>query len=201
MCESVFDYACPKYNLYVRNRRLLERYNGLKLDWLRDSLFFIVLISALVIVFRFVIGISVVGGESMYPNLMDGDIVVYLRTGKDYRYGDVVSMRVPSGDYYIKRVIAQGGDTVDLADGSVIVNGQVLDEPWARGQTETETGTVIFPYAVRKGNVFVLGDNRTVSLDSRTFGEVNLRQIKGRIILVYSGGSLRRLMREAGGDS
>ena len=101
-------------------------------------------------------------------------------------------MRVPSGDYYVKRVIAGGGDVVDLRDGSVYVNGEKLDEEWAYGITETETGAVIYPYAVREGNVFVLGDNRQVSMDSRTFGEVNRRQIKGKILYQISKNGVHR---------
>ena len=70
--------------------------------------------------------------------------------------------------------------------GKVYVNGEMIDDPWGFGQTLEETGVIIYPYTVRDGNVFVLGDNRTVSMDSRMFGEVNKRQIKGRIILRVS---------------
>jgi len=88
-----------------------------------------------------------------------------------------------SGEYYVKRVIAAGGEEVDIKDGMVYVNKKKLNEPWAEGETFEETGAVIYPYKVRNGNVFVLGDNRNVSVDSRAFGEVSKRQIKGRIML------------------
>ena len=179
----------------MSQKRLLERYNGKKLMWLHDSIHFIVLIAVLFTVFRFVIGISVIGGDSMKPTLLNGDIVVYLRTVKQYEPGDIISMWVPSGEYYVKRVIATGGDTIDIYDGNVYVNGNLLDEPWAYGDTEEETGAIIFPYLVRDGNVFVLGDNRRVSMDSRAFGEVNLRQIRGRIILQFGDGKLRRIFK------
>ena len=176
----------------MKKRRVLEKYNGMKLEWLHDSLHFIVLIIAVFCIFRFGIGLSVVGGDSMYPTLKNGDIVLYSRIGSDYKRGDIISMRVPSGEYYVKRVIAGGGDVVDLRDGSVYVNGEKLDEEWAYGMTETETGAVIYPYTVREGNVFVLGDNRQVSMDSRTFGEVNRRQIKGRILCQISKNGVHR---------
>ncbi len=118
----------------------------------------------------------------MYPTLEDGDVVMYVRVVNEYEPGDIVSLRVPSGDFYVKRVVAVGGDVVDLKDGNVYVNNEPLDEEWANGDTMKETGVVIYPYYVREGNVFVLGDNRTVSMDSRAFGEVNIRQIKGKIV-------------------
>lgn len=165
------------------DRRFLGRFDGLKLGWLRDSLFFVAAIVACIIVFRFVIGFSVVSGASMDPTLKDGDLVVYYRMAGNYEEGDIVSMRVPSGDFYIKRVMATGGSTLDIYDGKVFVDGSPASDEHANGATEEETGAVIYPYKVRDGNVFVLGDNRAVSKDSRMFGEVNLRQIKGRIML------------------
>ena len=176
----------------MTDQRILEKYNGRKLEWLHDSRFFIILMAALFIVFRFVIGISVVGGESMTPTLGDGNLVVYNRMAAGYQPGDMVSMRTPSGEYYVKRVIAVGGDTVDIRDGGVYVNDQLLPEPWAYGETHEETGAVIYPYTVRPGNVFVLGDNREVSMDSRLFGEVNRRQIRGKIILRISREGLQK---------
>ena len=166
----------------MSKQRILEKYNGYKLEWLHDSIHFVVLIAALFILFRFGIGLAVVSGDSMEPHLSGGDVVVYTRLGRDYQPGDVISMRVPSGEYYVKRVIAVGGDTVDVKKGQVYVNGFLLDEPWAMGETMAESGAVIYPYAVRPGNVFVLGDNRAVSMDSRAFGEVNLIQIRGKIL-------------------
>ena len=163
--------------------RILEKYNAYKLTWLHDSMHFIVLIAVLFVVFRFMVGISIVGGDSMEPQLENGDIVVYLRIAPEYSPGDVISIRVPSGDYYVKRVAAVGGDEVLLQDGEVYINGERLENDRAHGRTYEENGAVIYPYLVRKGNVFVLGDNREVSLDSRAFGEVNLRQIRGKIVL------------------
>ena len=118
----------------------------------------------------------------MDPTLTDGQIVLYLRIAGDYKPDDVVAVRVPSGDFYIKRVAATGGSTVDVHDGKLYVDGAEADDIHAAGKTEEETGAEIYPYAVRDGNLFVLGDNREVSMDSRMFGEVNKRQIKGRIL-------------------
>lgn len=175
------------------HRRFLERYNDRKLWWLRESLLLLVLIAAVFILFRFVIGIAIVGGNSMEPTLQDGDFVLYSRIVRQYRPGDVISMRVPSGEYYVKRVIAVGGDTVDLQDGRVLVNGEPLQDDRGTGETQEETGAVIYPYKVREGNVFVLGDNREVSMDSRAFGEVSRRQIRGKVLFGTGSGGKRTL--------
>ncbi|MCR5468869.1 MAG: signal peptidase I [Lachnospiraceae bacterium] len=164
-------------------RVILEKYNYKKRDWLHDSIKFIILFFALFIVFRFVIGVSFVSGDSMEPNLHDGECVIYLRLANHYEPGDVVSMWVPSGEYYVKRVVAVGGDVVDIDDRKVYVNGEELEEDYAIGETERQLKAVIFPYQVRENNIFALGDNREVSMDSRTFGEINKVQIRGKIIL------------------
>jgi len=174
-------------------KRMLERYSGSKLDWLHDSLFFIILIVVIFCVFRFCIGIAIVSGDSMSPTLADGDFVIYTRIVPQYQRGDIVSIRVASGDYYVKRVIATGGDVVDLRDGAIYVNDEPLDGSWAYGETLEESVAIIYPYTVREGNVFVLGDNRTVSMDSRMFGEVNIRQISGRIFLQVGAGTSNSL--------
>lgn len=166
----------------LEGKRILEQFDGLKLGWFRDSLFFVAAVVVFIVVFRFVIGLAVVGGASMDPTLKDGEIVVYSRLSRNYKEGDVVAMRVPAGEFYIKRVAATGGKTVDIHDGKLFVDGNEVEDVHAFGSTKEETGAVIYPYYVRKGNVFVLGDNREVSKDSRMFGEVNTRQIKGKVI-------------------
>ena len=167
----------------MRGHRFLERYNSRKRGWLHDTLKFLLLFVLVFCLFRFVIGFAIVGGPSMEPALADGEFLLYTRMAGDYQPGDIISMRVPSGEYYVKRVVAVGGDVVDLRSGIVYVNGEPLEDIWTTGETREESGAVIYPYRVREGNVFVLGDNREVSMDSRAFGEVSRRQIKGRILL------------------
>jgi len=82
---------------------------------------------------------------------------------------------------YIKRVIAVPGDTVDLADGSLLINGKKYDESYTKGLTYKQI--LDFPITVPPGKVFVLGDNRQNSTDSRTIGLIEYNRIKGKAIL------------------
>ena len=177
---------------HMEKGRILEKHNAKKLDWLRDSKWFLAAIAAVFVLLRFVIGLSVIGGESMEPTLHDGDVVIYLRPVAQYHEGDIVSVRVPSGKFYVKRVAAAGGSEVDIYGGSLYVDGEAANDPHASGLTQKGDGAVVYPYAVREGNYFVLGDNREASVDSRFFGEVSRRQIKGRIVLVIGRGGIRR---------
>lgn len=163
-------------------KRLLRKYDGKKQGWLKGAKKFIVLLIAVFLVFQFVIGFSVVKGASMEPTLHKGDLVLYNRMDNFYECGDVVSVRVPSGDYYVKRVIAAENDTIDIKDGRVYVNEKLLDEPYTIGETLPQEGTVVYPYKLKKDQVFIMGDNRESSMDSRSFGVVSERQIKGKLL-------------------
>lgn len=163
-------------------RRFLKKYDGLKYGWLKDAKKFLLLLVILFIVFHSLIGFSFVKGHSMEPTLTEGNIVLYTRIHPRYHCGDVVSVRIPSGEYYVKRIIAMEGDVVDLRDGKVYLNDELLSEPYLNGEvTDRDSGIVQYPYTLREGQVFVMGDNRAESMDSRSFGAVGIRQIRGRI--------------------
>lgn len=83
--------------------------------------------------------------------------------------------------YYVKRVIATEGQTVDLIDGKVYVDGKMLDEPYYSGETYSIDATVSYPVTVESGCVFVMGDNRGHSLDSRSsnLGTVPVEAVLG----------------------
>lgn len=160
-----------------------RRYDGLKYGWMKDGERFLLLLVIVFLVFRFVIGITYVKGDSMEPTLQGGEIVLYTRIHPEYRAGDVVSVKIPSGEYYVKRVIAVAGDTVDIRDGKVYLNETLLEEPYIQGTTEPQSGIVQYPVTLEEGQVFIMGDNRERSMDSRSFGVVGERQIKGRLVL------------------
>ena len=156
-----------------------SRYDGHKLQLLHDFRLLLILIIAVFLVFRFVIGFSAVSGVSMLNTLHNGEMVFYTRINGELTHGDVISVRIPTGEYYINRVIAVGGDTVDLRDGVIYVNGVAEEGDYIRGTTLAEGGAFSYPFTVPEGDLFVLGDNREESVDSRSFGCVSARQIKG----------------------
>lgn len=159
-----------------------SKLDSLKYGWLRDTRSFIVLFVVMLIASYLLLGVSRVEGDSMEPNLSSGDVVFYLRVNMSYEAGDIISIRLPSGEAYVKRIIACGGDTVDIIDGSVYVNGQQLTEDYAIGITEKKTNVVSYPLTIEEGYYFVLGDNREVSVDSRNIGLIAQQQIMGKIL-------------------
>lgn len=106
----------------------------------------------------------------------------------DPKQGDIVTfkdMTNPSR-VLIKRVIALGGQTVDVHDGKVFVDGAALDEPYTNGkQSEPLGSNIVYPYTVPAGSMWVMGDNRTNSSDSRAFGAVPLANVTGHAFFRY----------------
>lgn len=167
-------------------KRILKKYDGKKQGWLHGIIELIIIFLAAFILFHFIIGISFVKGVSMYPTLHNNELAFYTRIVPGFERGDILSVKMPSGEYYVKRVAAVGGDTVDIQDGKLYVNGEEADEPYVIGETMKKPGGVEFPYTVEEGKVFVMGDNREDSMDSRDFGAVIRKQIRGKI-WIYIG--------------
>lgn len=131
-------------------------------------------------------GLYRVKGGSMYPTLMENDIVVYRRGAFEPKRGDIVVIQSelsPSG-YMIKRVIATGGDVVQVdVAGRVRLNGEALQEDYAQYADE---GGAVAETSVQDGCCFVMGDNRGDSQDSRDagVGELQSSLIQGKAVLV-----------------
>ena len=133
---------------------------------------------------------------SMEDTIMTGDMVFSEKVSYYFRgpqRGDIVTFDDPevANRTLIKRVIAVGGQTVDLVNGKVVVDGVSLDEPYTSGKeshplSRTAPGvTIEYPYKVPEGSIWVMGDNRTSSQDSRYFGAVKTSSITGRAAIVY----------------
>jgi signal peptidase I len=132
----------------------------------------------------FVVSPYTVDGSSMLPSLVNGERLLVAKNS--YRQalparGAIVVFRCPRNpnEDYVKRVIALPGETVELRNGTVYINGNVLVEPYL-GQVPASDFP---PHQVESGMIFVLGDNRGHSDDSRYFGDVPLANIRGPVIL------------------
>lgn len=150
---------------------------------------------AVVLVFTFLIRLIGVDGHSMVPTLQNGDRLLVLSSllDHDYEYGDIVVLREESflEEPIVKRVIATEGQTVDIdfEAGIVYVDGEALDEPYINEPTYMEEGTE-FPLTVPEGCIFVMGDNRNHSSDSRDsrLGTVDTRCVLGKaVFLAFPG--------------
>ena len=150
---------------------------------------------AVVLLFTFVVRLIGVDGHSMVPTLQDGDRLLVLNSlwDDDYQYGDIVVLRKESflEEPIVKRVIATEGQTVDIdfASGNVYVDGELLEEDYINEPTYVEEGTE-FPLTVPEGSIFVMGDNRNHSSDSRSsdLGTVDTRYVIGRaVFLLFPG--------------
>lgn len=145
-----------------------------------------------VLIFTFAVRIVRVSGESMRETLQDQDMLVVLNNWLcgGYEQGDIVILQRDDfygGEPIVKRVIATEGQTVDIDfdAGVVYVDGTALEEPYTREPTWTQEGTE-FPLTVPEGCVFVMGDNRNDSDDSRdsALGPVDTRCVLGRALLL-----------------
>jgi len=148
---------------------------------LRDTIIIIVVAAACaVLVSAFICPILRIYGHSMNDSLKEGDIVIAVR-GADFQQGDVIAFYY-NNNLLVKRVIGNAGDWIDLdRDGTVFVNGQELEEPYL---TEKDYGesNITYPYQVPDSRIFVMGDNRSASIDSRNtaLGCVSQEQIVGK---------------------
>ena len=161
---------------------------------------------AVVVIFTFGVRLIGVDGHSMVPTLQHGDRLLVLNSMfyDDYQYGDIVILTKETflSAPIVKRVIAVGGQTVDIdfESGSVYVDGKLLNEPYINELTFQEEG-VEFPIVVPEGSIFVMGDNRNHSDDSRNsrLGTVDTRYVIGKaVFLAFPGPDVRTEERDFG---
>jgi len=137
---------------------------------------------AIILLFSFVWFSVQVKGESMENTLYDEDFLLVDKSATP-KGGDIVIIENVRSYWLIKRVIAVEGETVQIKDGSVYVNGEKLDEPYVKGKTyphEYPHGEEIL--TVGEGEIFFMGDNREDSADSRSFGTVSVSNVVGVVM-------------------
>ena len=166
----------------------------------------IVSVFVVMLVFTFLVCTADVEGSSMEPTLLENNRLLVNRIDKHYETGDILILdsdkaRIPEPDgtitekkglekRIVKRLIAQGGQQVDIdfSQGIVRVDGEVLDEPYISAPTLRDIGGFTYPITIPEGYVFVMGDNRPVSNDSRSdmIGLIPVENIIGKVIIRIS---------------
>ncbi len=147
--------------------------------------------AVILLFFSFVARITIVEGGSMENTLIGGDKLIVSDLFYTPDRGDIVILHSPTlngGEPIVKRIIAVGGDTVAIRKDGVYVNGERLNE------TDGSLGYTIDDYSytarpeqvIEEGKVFVLGDHRSVSYDSRSFGQVDADAVIGKVLLRIS---------------
>lgn len=162
--------------------------------YLHDMIFMLVIVMAVLMLF---LRIIVVDGPSMENTLLNGDYMLLVGNMfyKNPSYGDIVvvsKQAYSNGKPIVKRVIATEGQSVDIDfnEGVVYVDGVALDEPYTKTLTTLKEGTT-FPLVVEEGKVFVMGDNRNNSKDSRStqIGLVDKREVLGKVAFILFPGT------------
>lgn len=143
----------------------------------------------------FVVGTYEIPSGSMEDTIQVGDRVFSEKISyytRDPEPGDIVTFEDPrkAGQTLIKRVVATEGQTVDLVNGVVVVDGEALEEPYTGGKPsvplETAPGvTIEYPITIPQGCLWVMGDNRTNSADSRYFGPISKSAVSGHANFIY----------------
>lgn len=171
--------TAEQLELELKREQYRHRYSGV----LRSTVYTLIVVAALsVLVATLFLPVLQIYGTSMTPTVSAGDIVVSVK-GSDYQQGDLISFYYQNS-VLVKRVIATEGDWVDIdKEGNVYVNGALLDEPYLE-EYAYGTVTIDLPYQVGEDRVFVMGDHRSTSIDSRTeeIGCVAEEYIIGKIV-------------------
>lgn len=150
--------------------------------------------TALILTSKYLLTIAIVYGNSMYPTMQNGKVLLVDRVHKMYSRGDVILAQAPGmgsdEKCIVKRVIAVGGETlfIDYEKNEVTVDGKLISEPYINLEgndpmwPENDVDTI--EYLVPDGYIFVMGDNRNYSADSRTeeIGPISEQQIIGKVI-------------------
>ena len=163
----------------LKRIRYAERYR----KTLKSTIFALVTVAAIaVLVATLALPVLQIYGSSMTPSLNDGEIVLSVKTA-EFEKKDIVAFYY-NNKILVKRVIAEAGEWVELDDeGNLYVNGELIDEPYIQEKSLGECD-IEMPYQVPEGRIFVMGDHRAVSIDSRStvVGCVAEEQVVGKLV-------------------
>lgn len=148
----------------------------------------VILVIAIFLLLEYVVGFYYYRGNSMFPNVKDGDFVVTWKLGT-IQTNAVVTYKNDDGEMHIGRVVAKGGDEVSFtSDGELMVNGSVPSEEVFYATTILDFSEIAYPYTVPEDNYFILNDYRSGDTesfnDSRTYKSISQSNLNGEVILL-----------------
>lgn len=143
-------------------------------NFIKEIYPYLIIIAVVVLIRTFLFTPIRVDGPSMNPTLKNGDIMILNKVAKVDRFDIVVIKSKRIDDVLIKRIIALPGETLEVNNGVIYINGKKIKDKYGYGKT-SDVGKMKIP----DGEYFVMGDNRTVSADSRLFGTFRKEEIKG----------------------
>lgn len=182
MAQNEFVEIPSTQELEDELKRVTNRKNFM--TTLRGTIFTLITVAAVaILVAVLLLPVLHIYGSSMNPLLVEGDIVLSMKQS-DAKTGDIIAFYY-NNKILVKRVIANPGDWVDIGeDGTVYVNNEKLEEPYLLGEKAFGDCNIDLPYQVPESRIFVMGDNREQSIDSRntSVGCVAEEQIVGKIV-------------------
>lgn len=166
----------------AKSKEKKEKRNNL----LAQELFALVLKLTVVVTFaflflQFIYGVIRYGDDSMQPAVKAGDVVLFYRLNKTYVASDVLALEY-EGELQMRRVVAIEGDTVDITDEGLVINGNLQVEQQIYEETMPDKQGINYPVKLKPGEVFVLGDKRTAAVDSRIYGPIESKETLGKVI-------------------
>ena len=167
----------------VKERQRSSNETTLTQDVLYLLLKIAIIAVAVVLLFTFMFGILRVTDIAMDPSIQDGDIVMWYRLDKDYVASDPIVVS-HEGEQQVRRVVAVAGDTVDITEDGLLINGSLVQEQNVFGDTLHYEDGITLPITIEDGQVFVLGDGRENSIDSRLYGPVNIKDTLGKVMTI-----------------
>lgn len=161
-----------------KKKRLVEK--SIVLDMLKKLIFTVIFIFCIL---NFVFGVKIMNNSDMFPRVSASDLLIYYRLDRTYRQNDLVVLKKDDKEYVL-RVVALGGDEIDINKTGLIINNSTQYNPNIFYQTGIYEGGLKFPIKLKEDEVFLLGDMRDSAVDSRYFGPVKITQIKGKVFIL-----------------
>lgn len=149
----------------------------------------LILVMIVYMLFGHIVGIMTMPNADMYPRIDSGDFLLVYRLDKSPKAQDIMAFE-KNGTTYVGRVVAVGGDTVEVTDGAVLINGYTMVETNIFYETYPLEGFTEYPLTLAEDECFILADQRKGTEDSRFFGPVKHREIKGTVISVIRRNNL-----------